>query len=145
MPIKTKYFALHELVCDHIYEKYGETAWQFIDPRLKITIDWIREKLDKPITINNYGFGGLDTQSGVRCNMCNLVKSKTDKGQVYMSAHCTSNAVDFSVEGMTAEEVRNWLVRNQEDLSYPIRLESGVDWVHLDCRDTGQKIYLFNP
>ena len=143
MAIKAKHFKLHELVCDHIYAKYGEQAWQFIDPRLKITIDWIREKLDKPITINNYEWGGSDTQSGVRCNLCNLVKSKTDKGQVYMSAHCTANAADFSVEGMEAEEVRNWLV--SQELPYPIRLEAGVDWVHLDCNDAGQKVYLFNP
>ena len=60
-----------------------------------------------------------------------------------MSAHCTANAADFSVEGMTAEEVRNWLV--SQKLPYPIRLEAGVDWVHLDCNNAGQKIYFFNP
>jgi len=145
MPIKAKHFQLHELVCDHIYEKYGEQAWQFIDPRLIITIDWIREYIGRPIYINNYEWGGIQTQSGVRCNLCNLNKSKTDKGEVYMSGHNEGQAGDFSVKGMTAEQVRNWLVRNQEDLPYPIRLEAGVDWVHLDCRDTGQKIYFFNP
>ena len=151
MPIKAKHFQLHELVCKHIYDKYGQTAWQFIDPRLIKTMDWIWKKLaeekgENPvIEINNYYWGGSDTQSGVRCNLCNLVKSKTDKGQVYMSAHITAQADDFSVKGMTAEEVRNWLVRNQDELPYPIRLESGVNWVHLDCRNTGQKIYIFNP
>lgn len=145
MANKSKYFLLHELVCDHIYEKYGETAWQFIDEKAIITIDWIREKLDKPIYINNYEWGGGQTQSGVRCNICQLVKKWTDDNKVYMSAHITANAFDFSVKGMTAEEVRNWLVRNQEDLPYPIRLEAGVDWVHLDTRNTGQKIYFFNP
>ncbi len=145
MTIKPQYFELHELVCKHIYDKYGNQAWQFLDPRLIITIDWVRKQLNKPITINDYKWGGNDTQSGVRCNLCSFVKSKTDKGIVYMSAHCTANAVDFSVEGMTAEEVRNWLVRNQEDLPYSIRLEAGVNWVHLDCNDAGQKVYIFNP
>ena len=122
---------------------FRSQAWQFLDPRLIITIDWIRKQLDKPIEINNYHWGGKDTQSGLRCNICNLVKSKTDKGQVYMSAHNEGQAVDFSVEGMTAEAVRNWLVT--QDLPYPIRLEAGVDWVHLDVRDAGQAIYIFNP
>jgi len=143
MPIKTKHFQLHELVCDHIYKKYGQQAWQFIDPRLKITIDWIREHISRPVYINNYEWGGSQTQSGVRCNLCQLVKTKTDKRQVYMSAHCTANAVDFSVKGMEAEAVRNWLVN--QTLPYPIRLEAGVDWVHLDCRNAGQKVYFFNP
>jgi len=143
MALKAKHFKLHELVCKHIYDKYGEQAWQFLDPRLIETIDWIREKLNKLIEINNYEFGGDDTQSGIRCNMCNLVKSKTDKGQVYMSAHNEGQAVDFSVKNMTAEAVRNWLV--VQELLYPIRLEAGVKWVHLDCRDTGQKVYIFNP
>ena len=140
--MKPKHFKLHELVCDHIYKKYGEQAWQFIDPRLIITIDTIREQIGKPITINNYKWGGNDTQSGVRCNMCNLVKSKTDKGIVYMSGHQEGQAVDFSVEGMSAEAVRNWLAT--ELLPYPIRLEADVSWVHLDVRDAGQKIYFFN-
>lgn len=143
MTIKPQYFELHELVCKHIYDKYGKQAWQFLDPRLIITIDWIRKQLDKPIEINNYHWGGKDTQSGVRCNMCSIVKSKTDKGQVYMSGHQEGQAVDFSVEGMEAEAVRNWIV--SQELPYPIRLEAGVNWVHLDCRNAGQKVYIFNP
>lgn len=142
MPIKPQYFELHELVCDHIYKKYGEQAWQFLDPRLIITIDWIRKQLDKPITINDYHWKGTDTQSGVRCNICNLVKKKTDKGIVYMSGHQEGQAVDFSVKGMTAEAVRNWLAI--QDLPYSIRLEADVNWIHLDVRDAGQKIFTFN-
>ena len=145
MRYKSKYFKLHELVCDHIYKEYGNKAWQFIDEKALITIDWIREKLNSPIYINNYEWGGHHTQSGVRCNICELIKKWTDNNVVRMSAHSTAQAFDFSVKGMTAEQVRNWLVRNQEDLPYPIRLEAGVDWVHLDTRNTGQKIYFFNP
>jgi len=141
----SKYFKLHELVCRHIYIRYGNKAWQFFDPRAIETIDWIKERLNKPIYINNYEWGGNQTQSGVRCNVCQLARKWTIEGKVRMSAHSTAQAFDFSVKGMPAEKVRNWLVRNQEDLPYPIRLEAGVDWVHLDTRDAGQKIYFFNP
>jgi hypothetical protein len=54
-------------------------------------------------------------------------------------------AVDFDIEGMVAEEVRQWLIARKSFLPYPIRLEEGVSWVHLDIQDTGQKIYLFKP
>ena len=142
MTIKPRYFELHELVCKHVYDKYGKQAWQFLDPRLIVTIDWIRKQLDKPITINDYYWKGIDTQSGLRCNMCNITKSKTDKGEIYMSGHQEGQAVDFSVKGMTAEAVRNWLV--SQELPYPIRLEADVEWIHLDVRDAGQKIFTFN-
>jgi len=141
----SKYFKLHELVCPHIFKKYGTAAWQFFDPRAIKTIDWIKKHLNKPIYVNNYEWGGNQTQRGIRCNLCSLVKTKTDKKKVYMSAHITAQAFDFKVKGMSAEEVRNWLVRNQEDLPYPIRLEADVSWIHLDTRYAGQKIYFFNP
>ena len=151
MAIKTKHFALHELVCPHVLNKYGEQAWQFLDPRFLITMDWIWEKLaeetgENPvIELNNYKWGGDDDQSGLRCNMCDLVKDKTDDDLIYMSGHQEGQAGDFSIKGWIAERVRNWLVRYQDQLPYPIRLESGVKWVHLDVRDAGQKIYTFNP
>ena len=48
-------------------------------------------------------------------------------------------AVDFDVQGMSAEEVRKWIERNKVLLPYPIRLEEGVNWVHLDMRNDGSK------
>ena len=63
-----------------------------------------------------------------------------------MSAHLLGKAVDFSVKGMEAEEVRLWIAKNGHLLPYPVRLESGVSWVHLDVyeTDTDQKVYFFN-
>lgn len=143
MALKTKYFELHELVCDHILKKYGETAWQFIDPRLKITIDWIRDKTGRPVYINNYVWGGNQTQSGVRCNLCDLELGYALGAELYMSAHPQGQAFDFHILGMTAIEARKWIMEHEKELPYPIRLEKKVDWVHLDVRDTGQKVYLF--
>jgi len=131
-------FQLEELVCDHVFKKYGKTAWQFLDPRLLITLNWIRREIDKPIEINTYHWGGTDTQSGLRCNLCRLVNARTKKHMVYMSAHCEGQAIDFSVKGLTADYVRDWLVDWKSFLPYPIRLEHGDyadDWVHLDVRD----------
>ena len=42
------YFDIQELVCRHVYEKYGNNAWQFFDNRLLETLLVIREKLGKP-------------------------------------------------------------------------------------------------
>uniref|UniRef100_A0A6M3LGB1 Peptidase n=1 Tax=viral metagenome TaxID=1070528 RepID=A0A6M3LGB1_9ZZZZ len=54
-----------------------------------------------------------------------------------MSAHVLGAALDFDVEGMSSEGVRNWLYEHALELPYPIRLEMKVDWVHLDVATEG--------
>lgn len=133
------YFDVQELVCKHVYNKFGDNAWQFFDDRLLETLFVIREKLGKPIHVNNWQVGGNLTQRGLRCNVCSLVAEKTRLEKVYMSAHSQGTAVDFDVKGMTALEVRNWIKANQVLLPYPVRLEQDVTWVHLDMRNDGKK------
>lgn len=134
-----QYFDIEELVCPHVYKKFGEIAWQFFDERLLETMLVIREKLGKPIYVNNWQIGGNLSQRGLRCNVCILVKEKTDLEKVYMSAHLQGTGIDFDVKGMTAQEVREWIKRNQILLPYAVRLEDGVNWVHLDLRNDGTK------
>ena len=140
------YFSLEELVCEDVYNTYGKQAFSFFDPRLLITIDVIRERLCKPIYVNDWMIHGSQSQSGLRCPKCSLVKEKTDKGILYMSAHCTGQAIDFHVPDMLADDVRRWLVDKQNLLPYPIRLESSVNWIHCDVRDNfeGKKVIFFN-
>jgi hypothetical protein len=45
---------------------------------------------------------------------------------------------------MTAEEVRQWIIEHAEELPYPVRLERGVSWVHMDTRVCSyEKVELF--
>lgn len=134
-----KYFDIEELVCKHVYNKFGEMAWEFFNPKLLETLLVIREKLGKPIYVNNWQVGGNLTQRGLRCNVCQLVREKSDLGKAYMSTHMQGTGIDFDVKGMSAHEVREWIKKNQILLPYPIRLEDGVTWVHLDMRTDGSK------
>jgi len=157
-----EYFDLEELICPHVSARFGEKAWQFLDTRLLETLYVIRKSIDKPIYVNDWAMSGTLSQRGLRCNICYLVKSKTIEDQVYMSAHNQGEAVDFHVKGMTANEVRLWIVKNQVLLPHPIRLEVNfnphglsesairqkiatdkMNWVHLDLRGEGQKITFF--
>ena len=141
--MKAKYFTLFELVCPHVLAKYKERAWMFLDSRLILNLDTIRERIGKPIYVNRDGL----TQRGLRCPQCQIVRDKFEAGVLYMSAHTMGKAVDFDVEGMTAEEVRGWLAEHGSYLPYPIRVENDVNWLHMDVfpnRDN-EKIYFFNP
>lgn len=113
----------------------------FLDDRLIETLDIVRERiLGVPVTVNNWRQGGSFSQRGLRCNCCQLVKSKIAP---YLSAHVLGKAIDFDAKGMTANEVRAAIIKAQLLLPYPVRLETGVSWVHLDVYDGGSKVTLF--
>ena len=128
------YFKPQDLVCQDVWRAHGERSWRFFDPRLIDDIVFIRLGLGKPITVNTWDFGGLYSQRGLRCNLCQLVASKTKSGALYVSAHSQGMAVDFDIKGMSAEEVRKWIGQHAASLPHPCRLETGTSWVHMDVR-----------
>ena len=144
----TDYFCIEELVDKTVFDKYGQSAWKFIDETIIETLIIIREGIGFPMTINNWKWGGSFSQRGLRTNMSSLVKNKTS---LYLSAHIFGKAVDFDVQGMTAVEVREWIVANADLFPHKVRLERNmngkpINWVHCDCLsdDSKPKIYQFD-
>ena len=128
--MKCKYFKIQELVSADVYKKYGEGAWKFIDEKLIITIDEIREHFNKPILINSYK-RNLH-QRGLRANKDTIVRNK--KGY-YISQHCLGKAVDFNVVGMSIEDAYNELVKHHKKFKYLKRIENikhTPTWIHID-------------
>lgn len=147
------YFSIEEFVDKTTFKAHGERAWKFFDTNLLHTILIIRVNLDKSMTINNWSFGGKFSQRGLRTNICSIVKKKTEALRLYLSAHLFGKAVDFDVKGMSAEEVRDWIIENAPLFPCKIRLEHKfsstgkvINWVHLDIfeEEKNPKIYLFN-
>ena len=125
-----KYFKVQELVCNHTYNKFGESSWQFLDTKVLYTLLVLREEIFKvPMVINYSGH----YQRGLRCNMCQLVKSK-DK--IYLSAHILGKAFDISMKMITGAQARELIKKYQDKLPYPVRIEKDVNWLHIDTRDT---------
>ena len=144
---KPTYFELKELICPDVFKFYGETSWQFFDPRLFVTIDKLRERLNKAMFVNNWNEGGEFTQRGFRCIQCQLEQDAFKNNKMYCSPHSRGQAIYFDVQGLVAEEVRQYIIKNPNLLPYPVRLEAGVNWVHMDVVDNyiGDKVVLFNP
>lgn len=121
-----KFFTIDELVCDHTLAKWGEKAWQFLDTAYLHNLLVIRRDiLQLPMICNHEGAN----QRGLRCNRCELVK---DKPSVYLSSHVLGKAGDFTVQGITAQEARSRIRNNAHLLPYPLRMEGGVSWLHID-------------
>lgn len=133
-----KYFTIAELVCPHVFQRDGENAWRYFSNEYLETLVAIREILNLPMTINNWSKGGKFSQRGLRCNICDLVASKTRGGQLYVSAHMLAQGFDFSTT-IPAHNVRDILKKNVDKLPYPIRLEKDVTWVHVDLYQVSDK------
>lgn len=141
-----RYFDIREIACPHTYNTWGDKSWRFFTTPLLATLLTIRRDLLKvPMYINDYKNGGKNTQRGNRCNLCNLVSSKTNAGKVYLSQHMFGNAFDCvfdSKSGMTAQKARDIIRAGEDILPYVIRLEEDVTWLHVDCMDlaNGHKV-----
>jgi hypothetical protein len=140
-----KYFDLEELVCKHVLDRYGDFAWNFFDAHLLETLVILREHIDKSTYVNNYSIGGQFSQRGFRCVQCQLMQDVYKSGKLFTDPHALGKAIDADITGMTAEQVRQWIIANQSIFPYPIRLESGVQWLHIDVMtNSSQKVTLFN-
>ena len=121
-----KYFQISELVCQHTHSEWGEKSWQFLDTAFLHNLLVIRRDiLQVPMICNHEGAN----QRGLRCNLCEIVK---EKDEVYLSPHKLGKAGDFTVKGMTAQEARSRIRNNAHLLPYPLRMEGGVSWLHID-------------
>ncbi len=132
----SRYFNIHELVPEHIYEKYGQKAWRFIDDRLIETIDTLKD--DFPLgtmSINDYVWGGDRNWSGLR----------TPKSEYYSetSMHSFGRAIDAIFSHYTAEEVRSYIIDNQDTYKHIKGIELGVSWLHIDIRNENNLV-MFN-
>ena len=137
---------IKEVVCPHVYSKYGTNSVRFLDKDLIDVLDVIRNKILKcPMIINN---GRTFTQRGFRCNICSLVAEKTKAGKMYLSAHNLGKGCDFSCNKYSVIQIHKMIKENANLLPCKIRLESPLDansWVHVDVMTEGQKdkVYVF--
>ena len=120
-------------------------------PRLLHTILILRVGLDKSITANTWSYGGRFSQRGLRSNLGYIFLSMFKRMRLYLSAHVMGRALDFDVDGMTANQVRAWILTNKDMFPYKIRLERKlkgkfINWTHLDLfwDEKNPHVYLFD-
>jgi len=143
-----KFFKIQELVCPHVFSRFGEQSWRFLQTEFLHTLLVVRRDiLQRTMLCNNYHAGGSFSQRGIRCNLCQIVNDYTKQNKLTTMPHVIGAGGDYTVSGLTAEEARKAIAANAAKLPYPIRLENDVTWLHMDVLDvgTGQKITYFNP
>ena len=130
----TTNFRLEEFIDPDTFGRFGELSIWFIDPRLVTLAQFMRERLGKPCTINNWHGGGQYNYSGFRPPDCPIGAT--------LSQHRFGRAMDLKVSGMTADEVRDDIIGNF-DIYRKVGLTTIEDgdyaptWCHIDIRETG--------
>lgn len=137
---------LDEVICPEIYRLFGESSIRFMDVRVVMAWQYIREITGKPVHFNNWWNGGDLDERGLR-----LFTTKT--GAKY-SMHKYGNALDGSVEGMTSAQVHD-LILDEKNQTYFIQngmitrledLDYTPTWVHTDNAFTGlDNIQIIKP
>lgn len=138
MNYASRYFKIEELVPSIVFKRFGHRSWMFLNPIALQMLDTIREFYDRPVTVNNWLWGGNLENRGFRT-------PKSDVGASF-SQHKLGNAFDLNVENISSEEVRNDILKNQNNIFVDINcLESDVSWVHFDVRNIQDRILIVSP
>ena len=134
----SKDFILHEFIDPDTFKIFGDSSIWFIDPRIIQIAQFIRDKFQKAITINDWHQGGKYHLSGFR-------PGDTMIGATF-SQHRYGRAIDIKIESLPnngANVLRNDIIENFQlynNLGLTT-IESGVfsqSWCHIDCR------YIYN-
>lgn len=135
MQYKPRHFALQEFVGPDVYERFGDRAWQFLDPRMVKGIDEFREYIGRSVWINTWHIGGDRSESGLRIPEYGYYST--------FSQHSFGRAVDHLVEGMEPAEVQN-IWRSMAHTFGIGGLELAPTWTHADWR-MADKLVIFEP
>ncbi len=130
-----KYFKAYEVVPREVYEEWGERSLMFMDDRILRNADALRERYGS-ITINDWYWGGNNQWRGLRTE-------DSPYGTQY-SQHRFGRAIDHIFKDVTAEEVRQDILKSPELFPLIMSMELGTSWLHVDCRNT-QRIQTYTP
>lgn len=136
---KCEHFKIFEIVPPELMSLPEDYLWELFDEDILIVIDRLREALGRPIIINNWKSGGQFKWRGYRTNSCKIGAKK--------SPHRIGKGLDCDVKGMTAQQVRDYIISHQQMFPEITRMEADVNWLHIDCipRNGWVGIKLFKP
>ena len=138
--MKSTKFKIEELVPPKLIDLiHKDLLWKLVDDDIIIAIDKIKEVFPKgSMSINTYLWSGNRTQSGVR--------TKNSKYYSETSQHPLGKAIDCVFGNYSTDEVREYILANQDEFPTIGGVELGTSWLHIDVRPRRNgKIITFTP
>ena len=137
------YFELREFIPPIIWQRYGEKAIWFLDKRIFLLADFIRDRFKNPMIINNWTNGGVLTLRGFR-------PPETTIGSA-LSQHRFGRAIDFNIKDHTPEEIYkdindNFDIYSKAGLTTVEDIAFTKTWTHVDIRQHNEnKLLIVKP
>lgn len=131
-------FAVQELVPEHVYDRFGESAYRFINPLLAITLQQLRNRHGR-ILINSYNRDRK--QSGLRTAAFwereygyspAKAQAAFDK---YMGIHKFGGAADAIPLDTPLSEILEDIRQNPDLYPFLSFVEIDISWLHIDVRN----------
>lgn len=123
-----RHFDIRSFVPPETYDALGDASMLVMDYRILKTADELyRFFYGRQVLINNWVDGGTRLYNGFH-------PLKHDS--LEYSQHRAGRAIDFTVYGLTADEVRQKIILHPELFPYITAIEIGPPWLHVDCRCT---------
>jgi len=159
----SKNFNLKEFVSPLTWRRFGLKSIWFIDPKIIVIAQLLRDITGASVTINDWHLEGRYKYSGYRppfivrikkifANRFEPIKTlsaflkivKRYKIGAAESQHKMGRAIDVKVEGLRSVEVYNIVMAHSAEfikagLTAIEDVEKTPTWVHLDCRNTASK------
>lgn len=135
--MKSKHFAIQNLVPPEVWASRGENAWELIDQRLIFTLDDLWDNLG-PFVVNDWHTGGHYKESGLR-------SAGTSTGAQF-SQHKYGRAADCKFKDQAPVQAYQFIMKNPDKFPYLSTLEdleATPTWLHVDVRNhnaTGIKV-----
>lgn len=126
-----EHFKPCEFVDRVCYARWGDNCMRYIDVRLPVIMDFLREKLGRPITINNWQTGGPFEDRGLR--------DATSGDFLQFSDHTYGRAIDFNVQDISDADVQKAILNEYTDDLITLGvtgIEDGTPtWTHIGVSD----------
>jgi hypothetical protein len=135
------HFDLREFVPKSVYDIFGDSSIQFIDPRIINLAEFYRSYFGKAVTVNTWSNGGAFKERGFR-------EPNTTTGAMY-SQHKMGRAFDCNVDGITPNEMYIEILKKpqpfiERGLTTLESISYTTGWLHSDCRNVqGFDVTLF--
>ena len=136
---KPRYFQLEEFVPKSLFElEDHEKLWLCMDGRVLWTGDKLRMRYG-PMIANNWHSGGPFQNRGFRAWELNL--------GARLSQHRYGRALDLDPEKVTAEEIRQDILKHPDldEFRYIRCIEEGTNWLHFDVRNWIGPVLVVHP
>lgn len=128
----SKDFSGEELLPKELYERFGDLATRYLNPKIILVAQALRSFYKKEVRVNGWKNGGIDGRT---------IRTQSDRAYSATSDHTYGNAIDFDIVGVAAAQVQDDVINNAWLNAVLLKIgvtameKNTATWTHLSVAD----------